>query len=98
MLGMREKRKREEQSERERERGRRTKTSGLTHPHLRFFYRTNRETIAAGNFLLGKSRDEFEGLEKNRDEGAGEGGKRRRPLKARKISKHDNVSNSSRAS
>lgn len=67
---MRKKRKRE------RERGADTKTSGPTHPRPRPppFNRTNRETIAAGNFLLGKSRDEFEGLEKNRDEEAREGG------------------------
>lgn len=44
------------------------KTSGLAHPRARVhpnsFHRTNRETIAAGNFLLGKSRDKFEGLER----------------------------------
>lgn len=75
MLGMREKRKREKQSERER--GCRTKTSGLIHPHSCFFYRTNKETIAAGNFLLGKSRDEFEGFEEPK-----RGSRRRRKEKA----------------
>lgn len=57
-----------------------------------FIARIRETIVAVGNFLAGELRDEFRGngetLEKEGESG------REQPLEARKISKHDSVSNS----